>query len=269
MSIENANETIVTTLNYVERKVAEFNGLLVKDNETLQDFQVQGWSILWRQLGRAFGVAKLILDASNEEAYLATLKNCGIKPAGEKSNKWLPVTKLLFGSWTDSTGTLQPWNSALNTVFETDRSAEKYAVIFKHLEVKGISEDGAFDYIKGFDHATHGKHLKGIEASERASNGSSGSISDEQAMNLGSMTDASDVYVLDAPSDLKTVAMGSTFFKIEGGKLYLFGATQMEQDAFDKRIVARGKKLYNEKKALAAKSATLDAVAELISRKAA
>lgn len=267
------NETITATpLNYVQIKVAEFNGRLTQDNATLQDFQVQGWSVLWNQLARAYGVAKLILDASNKEAYLATLKDCGIKPAGEKSNKWLPVTKLLFGSWTDGSGNLQSWNSALNTVFEVDRSAEKYAVVFKHLETNGISEDGVFDYIKGFDDAKHGKYLKGIEAMERATSGSSkAGISEEEAAELGILTNVQDVMVVDAPSYLKAnqVVMGSTFFKVENGKLFLYGATPMEQAAFDKKVVLRGKKLFAANKADVEKQATIEGVKGIISLQAA
>lgn len=255
-------------LNHVELKIAGFRQQLLSDNASLTMFQVQGWEVLWRQIAAAYELGKIILDPANEADFKKALENCGITTT-KMTQKWVSVTKLLYGEWKDSNGDLAPWDNALNTIFELDRSAEKYSTYFRYFEANNIHVSDVFSTIKTFDDPVHGRHLKGIEAKYRAGNKSSAAgISDNDAEALGSRVDVNDVVSFDKPKGF-SVEMGTAFFKVENGKIHLLGVAELTEDAFTKRAVTRGKKLFADNRKEVEKAAAVRAVADMLTKQAA
>jgi len=251
-------------LNHVELKIAAFRERMLSDNSTLMGFQVQGWAVLWDQIAAAYSLGKVVLDPANKADFDAALENCGIKVV-KSSNPWVLATKLMYGEWKVEEGqTLAPWDSAANSIFELDRSAEKYSTYFRYFEAKKVNEADVFEFIKGFD-----GHLKGIEREFRAmSSSTSSGLNDNDAVTLGSRVDLADVVSLPAPANIKD-GMGSAFFKVENGKIHLLGITELTEEQFDAKAKARGKKLFAANRKAVETKAAVQAVANMLTKKAA
>ncbi len=257
-------------LTPVERIVVSFRDRMVMDNGSLLDLQVKGLSIVWQQIAAAYELILTIFDPGNADDYKAVLARCGIPASGLKGNKFLPVTKLLFGSFTNEDGTLAPWDSAQDSIFETDRSAEKYACVFRYFDHKGIPACDVFDAIKNFDEAPYGRNLKGIEAKDRATNGkgSKSDVSDADAISLGADVQLADVFEFERPEGI-TADQGVALFRVVGSRIFLLGHEELNDADFNKKALARGKKLISANAEKAEKVSKTSAVRDLLKRKAA
>ncbi|BDD65034.1 hypothetical protein Sj15T_00550 [Sphingobium sp. TA15] len=112
----------------------------------------------------------------------------------EEISPWVQVVKLLYGKWIDTTkmtdtekkayaetigikGNLSQFATIKNPAAEAksayqewspNRSAEKYAVVFRYMHDNGITPDEVASYIETFNLSPYGAKLLGIERAGRA-----------------------------------------------------------------------------------------------------
>lgn len=204
---------------------------------------------------------------------------------GKFRNIWTYVTKLLYGKWIkiddlddkqkrklarklklDTTNLLEfaendnaDWDK--KTVFhawEHDRSAEKYACVFRFLQNHDVQPSDAAKFIENFSDKDHGTKLAGIESKDRTDNrqNSTPKPLSENAIKQrdeykarGENPANGDVIELDKPDKLPdTVQFGRAMFKVVGKKLVIVGYDALEQGAYDKHVIARGKSMIEAEK---------------------
>jgi hypothetical protein len=220
--------------NPVNNLVASFRKAFDANLIKQHGFQLSGHRVLWEQIAEAFAVAQGIIKKETEADYHAALKERDIKPAtGKGSNPYLPVVKLLYGEWKDEQ----------HTVFEPNRSAEKYACVFrylnKHFADKSQAETVA--HIENYS-TSYGNHLKGMEAQDRAENQKPGpKVDSKTAFDIGSKITGA--IVIDRPDFVPEDAkMGQLWFKTgKDGKVYILGFRKLDDKAFKAVATKRGR----------------------------
>jgi len=246
--------TTNNSTNPVNTLVKSFQDSLPESIKNQREFQVRGYQELWKQIAEAFFVAQNIRQQLKSDLDNAFAER-GIKPSTKAgANPYLPIVKLLYGEW----------NAEDTTLFEPDRSAEKYACVFRYFNKR---KDQFKDVTEIVDHIeeTQG-HLKGIENLDRDENKSKTSAkatSDEAlkaglkvsgAMEIGSIEKVADS-VDGFRSDAK---QGQIWFTVSDGKVYLMGFKALEDDARDNLAKKRGKNIIDAA-ANAAKAKVLEA----------
>lgn len=263
MSNENANSETQVELNAVEWMIAEFQGRMTADNSEHHELQVQGWMLTWKQVQEAYRIGRsIVLDAGNAEAYKAALKRASIPEAGEKANKWLPFTKLVFGKW-----------DAAETVFCVDRSAEKYANYFRYFEDEKVQVEHVIDTIKKASVTeADGKivrFLKAIEKMDReAHRAKSSGFTPEEKLSAGLNRKADDVFRIAKPETIPNgVDKGTLWFEVDGDELVVYGCEELKVEAFEKLARKKGAallaKVNDLGKQMAVKIALGEAVSEM------
>jgi len=248
MTTTNNNST-----NPVNTLVKIFQDTLPESIKNQREFQVRGYRVLWQQIAEAFFVAQKIRQQNKDDLKAAFVERKISVSTKADANPYLPIVRLLYGQWKDEDG----------TVFEPNRSAEKYACVFRYLNKR---KNQFKDVTSIVDHIeeTLG-HLKGIEEADRAANKSKATktTSDEAlkaglkvsgAMEIGSVEDVAasiDGFKSDA-------SQGQIWFKVADGKVYLMGFKALEDDARDNLAKKRGKNII-EAAANAAKAKVLEA----------
>lgn len=247
----------VNSTNPVNTLVKSFKDTLPANLDQQRQFQVQGYRVLWRQLGEAYFVAQNILSQSKADLE-AALTERGITKAKPGSNPFLPIVKMLYGEWKTVNGEKSFSAEHLVsdvTVFEPNRSAEKYACVFRYLNKRKdqlTDLQTIVDYIEGFK-----GNLKGIEDADRAENKKKASskatldtadalkrgLAVRGGMDIGSREKIKDL-IADFPDD---ATHGVVWFKVtEDGHVHLMGFDKkLAEDAVEKLAVKRGTSLLN------------------------
>jgi hypothetical protein len=243
MSTEDVKNTLLNL-------VSQFTTRVDDDEKTIRSLEAQGHKVTWEQIQEAYGIAQRILAPTNQTAYEAILTDCGIPKATEKSNRWLPVTKLLYGRW----------NSA-RTEFVLNRSAEKYACSFRYFETNGIPASGVAAYVEAFNDPQHGAHLKGIEAADRATNGrTKDDAKIDRLKRIGLSRVNPDVVRIKRPDCVPTGKQnGFLWFEVEGDEIVVLGYDEIKIQQFDQLALRKGRKIEADKRAKA--DAEVDAIA--------
>ena len=261
--------TNINSTNPVNTLVSSFKDTLPANLDQQREFQVRGYRMLWTQIAEAFFVAQNIRGQLKADID-AALKERGINEGKAGSNPYLPIVKMLYGEWktVDGSETFVTEHQATDvTVFEPNRSAEKYACVFRYLNKRKDQfpdTQSIIDHIEAFP-----KHLKGIEDKDRDENKTSSKAKPDTTMALKrglSVRGGMDIgtrekvvtQILDFPADAKE---GQLWFKVgDDGRVYLMGfEKKLEDDAVNKLAVKRGNKLLAEsaQQAMAAELASL------------
>lgn len=232
MSIENVKSTL---LNLVSR----FTTRVDDDEQTIKSLENQKHKVTWAQIQEAYGIAQRILNPSNQTAYEAILADCKIPKATEKSNRWLPVVKLLYGRW----------NSA-RTEFVLNRSAEKYACAFRYFETNGIPASSVAAHIEGFNDPVHGAHLKGIEALDRAKNGRTKDDAKIDRLKRAGLSRVNpDVVRIKRPECVPTGKQnGYLWFEVEGDEIVVLGYDDIKPQQLDQLALRKGRAIEAAKR---------------------
>ncbi|MBT0668413.1 hypothetical protein HT136_08525 [Novosphingobium profundi] len=231
--------TNINSTNPVNALVKSFQESIPANLEKQREFQVHGLRELWKQVAEAFLIALKILQLDKAQLKSA-LKERNISEAKSGANEFLPIVKLLYGEWKDED----------QTIFEPNRSAEKYACVFRYFYKR---KDKFADARSIVDHIeeTEG-NLKGIEQKDRAENKKTTAkvssddelkrgLSVRSAMEIGSLEKVREA-VLDLPDNAQ---QGQLWFKVENGKVYLMGYRTLEDGTRDTLAKKRGKAIIN------------------------
>lgn len=196
---------------------------------------------------------------------------------------WVYIVKLLYGKWIDSS----KWTDierqengkkvGLKTdevgdfVFHKDapdeaptvyqawspnRSAEKYAVVFRYLQEQGVAVADVPAFIDGFNHKEFGKKLLGIERAGRAAASQGGTTKPKSQ----DVIDKEKSYVrrAEARTNEKVFAFekpgmwpsktqyARAVVKIDGEELVIVGFTEMTEAAYVSHAVSIGKPLAEQ-----------------------
>lgn len=203
---------------------------------------------------------------------------------------WVYIVKLLYGQWADS----RKWTDVerqengksvgLNTddvrdflfnkdapdvqptsyqVWTANRSAEKYAVVFRYLHSQGKTPDEVASFIENYSHPTHGNRLRGIEAAGRAE-ANAGTVAKEPSKAVIDQRNAYvvraenrknlDVFAVEKPNTWPSkVAYAKAVLKVDGDELVIVGFKEMDEKAYTNHAVKLGKPLLDEENKKAAK----------------
>ena len=232
-------------------------------------------------------------NAKNPDAIQRELK--------EEISPWVQVVKLLYGKWIDTTkmtatekkayakaisikGDLNQFATVKNPADEAksvyqewlpNRSAEKYAVVFRYMHDNGITPEDVASYIDTFNVSPYGTKLLGIERAGRAAANAGKTAKPESK----EVIDKRNEYVARAEArknwNVFAVEKPNTFpskftyaravLKQEGDELVIIvlddAAKPMEESAYVNLAVKLGKPLLDKENEQAAeRQAALDAV---------
>jgi len=225
-----------TVTNNVMQMVDDFRAATVLNRSELDNITLNGRRKVWENVAQAALIAQEIIKPANKDAYHAALKAHGLDAPveGRKVNPYALAVKLLYGEWKDDQA----------NVFQPNRSAEKYACVFRYF----AKRRGQFDnpeLIVAHIEATEG-NLKGIEAQDRAENkksskGASAPANDNYEFGL--RLDKGEVARLDQRPDFipEDVSFGKLWFRMVDGEVIVMGYQEASEDAFKALATKRGK----------------------------
>ncbi|GLS99860.1 hypothetical protein GCM10007897_12430 [Sphingobium jiangsuense] len=263
----------MVTINFDELKklVTDFREVrLADDQQKMGKFEVAGQAVLYSQIAEAYRIGLILMEHKNAMMFINLMKSHNMVDQATKygnnnyTNRWLFVTKLLYGSWEEKT-----ISKTIFHVWQHDRSSEKYANVLRHLEELEKKPEEVAGFIPTFEYTNKEgitvRKLQGLEVADREANARDGSKPDtSDQLQLGTSRSEPDVMGIPLPAELDpTIGYGSCFFKVENKQMIIFGATKLEEGEFKKLAIARGKVIKKRdddlSKAADAVSATTEA----------
>lgn len=228
-----------TVTNNVTKLVDSFQEATATHRSELDQLTVNGRQAVWTNIADAALLAQTILKLENKADYHAALKARNISvPEGKKVNPFGPVVKLLYGEW----------KADQANVFEANRSAEKYACVFRYFKDHRDEYDTVeliVDHIGTYNDPVHGRGLRGIEKADRATHKSSNSVSksSEENFELGVRQDRGVVATLENRPDFipDSVDYGKLWFRMVDGKVVIMGYEEVVETTYKALAIKRGK----------------------------
>lgn len=196
---------------------------------------------------------------------------------------WVYIVKLLYGQWVDSskwTDIERQQNGkkiGLKTddvkdfVFHKDapdgtktayqawspnRSAEKYAVVFRYLHEHGVAVADVPAFIDGFNHREFGKKLLGIERAGRAAASQGGTTKpksqdvidrEKSYVRRAEARNNENVFAFEKPGMWPSKTQyARAVVKIDGEELVIVGFTEMTEAAYVSHAISIGKPLAEQ-----------------------
>jgi hypothetical protein len=229
----NTNSTVT---NNVITMVEEFRKATVINRSELDQITLNGRRKVWENVAQAALLAHEINKPENKADYHAALKAHGLEvPAeGKKVNAYTLIVKLLYGEW----------SADQTNVFQPNRSAEKYACVFRYLAKRRDRLDtveSIVAHIEGVE-----GNLKAIEAQDRAEHKKPGTTPQASAndnFDLGLRLDLGEVAKLDQRPEFipEEVSYGKLWFRMVDGKVAIMGYEKVEEPTFKTLATKRGK----------------------------
>jgi hypothetical protein len=122
-----------------------------------------GRKALYKNLAIGYGLCLAMRDPLNAEAVAQLLTSRRIRAATGKTNPFYPLVKALYGEYKDE--------AAVDSEWEPNRSAEKYANVFRLAEALGKTEAQFGDWLLSYKDPVFGKGLTAAEKRDRCDNG--------------------------------------------------------------------------------------------------
>jgi len=229
-----------TVTNTVTDLVDSFQKATIAHRSQLDQITVNGRRAVWENVAEAALIAQEILKPENKADYHAALKAHDIKlPEGKKANPFGPVVKLLYGEW----------KADQTNVFEANRSAEKYACVFRYFKDHRDKYDNIkliVDHIATYDDGTpEGRCLRGIEKADRAKHkvASSAKASTDANYDVGIKLDRGEVARLEKRPEFvpEEVPYGKLWFRMVDGEVVIMGYEAVVETTYKALAAKRGK----------------------------
>ena len=172
---------------------------------------------------------------------------------GQGKNRFLPMVKVMWGGF-DETADRVTYEGVGNLVkWRHNRSAEKYANVFRYLSENDVPPETVADFIETFQHKTHGKKLDGIvqadvaahrEAVEVVATGSGGSLLSDRKMIHAFAT-------VQKPERIsKTEGLVYLVARVVGDELELLGDISIKDDVVKNELPKLAENLWSIEVAL-------------------
>jgi hypothetical protein len=230
-----------TVTNNVTQIVTSFRKATDQHRTVLDSITLDGRRKVWENVAEAALIAQEILKPENKGDYHAALLAHGLAAPvdGKKVNPYTLVVKLLYGEWKDEQA----------NVFQPNRSAEKYACVFRYF----AKRRGKFDtialiakHIETYSDPTHGSNMRGIEAQDRAEHKKSSSTpkaASNDNFELGEKLDRGEVARLDKRPEFipEEVSYGKLWFRMVDGEVIVMGYEEVTDQTYKTLATKRGK----------------------------
>lgn len=122
-----------------------------------------GRKALYANLAIAYGLCLAMRHPDNGNAVAEALSVRGLMAATNKTNPFLPLVRAVYGKYEVEAAVDSPWIP--------NRSAEKYANVFRLAQARGKTQANFADWLLGFEDAEFGKGMIGAEKRDRANHG--------------------------------------------------------------------------------------------------
>ncbi|WP_454884015.1 hypothetical protein [Sphingomonas oryzagri] len=233
----------VTTTNPVNKLALSFRSTITSYVDTQREFEVQGHRVVYQMIAEAFMVAQNIRKETLDIQTKAFAEHGFTVSKSKTANPYGPIVKLLFGEWKTVSGS-QKFTSeqpaGQKTLFEPNRSAEKYACVFRYFDKRKDQFRSVADIVKHIED-TKGA-LRTIEDQDRKDHPSAKSKATAATDDLawGKRTIGS--VEIDRPDFVPQDAdYGVLWFVKKDEEICLMGFKSMTADAFEASAKARGK----------------------------
>lgn len=248
--------------------VVDFKGnILPKSNIQMDKLQVAGRRSLYEMLASAYEIGLVLRKPENKGAFIKLLEDEDLETVAnnygkERGNPWNAVVKLLFGE-----------TMMVNdfTVFVENKSAGKYANVFRYLEGHQVLVADVVEFIETFDDPDFGAALGGIEAADRDENPSSDKKPDNSvSFKRGCDRSHEHVFGIPLPDFMpKDVKYGTMWFEVDRDQIVFYDYQAIGIEEFGKLARSKGRKLQadHNKFMKAAKAAKVKDKRDALARK--
>lgn len=242
----------------VSELVSEFKtNRLNGDHTKMASLQVQGRKVLYEQIAEAYRIGQILLSPSNKgpfHRYLLSLgfeKEAATFDKGKTKNRWLLVTKVLYGEWKTYTDFHLASFSADKegvTVFQPNRSSEKYANVLRRLWDQTVAVEKAAEYIENFDEPEYGAGLVGMERIDRATYADATKDGNSKLDHLETGLNAIS-FSMPKPAEISAdVKFGVMLFETGEDNLTVYECKSLTQDEFDAMAADYGRRISAQKR---------------------
>jgi hypothetical protein len=121
-----------------------------------------GRKALYKNLAVGYGLRLAMREPANANAVAQLLTSRHIAAATGKTNPFYPLVRAVYGEFKDEAAVSSDWNP--------NRSAEKYANVFRLAEARKITVEGFADWLLNFKDEL-GNGMAGAEKRDRRDNG--------------------------------------------------------------------------------------------------
>lgn len=121
-----------------------------------------GRKALYKNLAEGYRLCLAMREPANANAVAQLLTSRGIKAAAGKTNPFFPLVRAIYGKYKDE--------AAVGSEWEPNRSAEKYANVFRLAEARNKTAEEFADWLLNFKDEL-GNRMAGAEKRDRADNG--------------------------------------------------------------------------------------------------
>lgn len=225
-----------TVTNNVTQIVTSFREATDQHRLVLDGITLDGRRKVWENVAEAALIAQEILKPENKADYHAALLAHGLPVPvdGKKVNPYTLVVKLLYGEWKDDQA----------NVFQPNRSAEKYACVFRYFAKRRGQFDNVGLIVKHIENFE--KNMKGIEDQDRAENKKSSSSptgASNDNFELGEKLDRGEVARLDRRPEFipEEVSYGKLWFRMVDGEVIVMGYEKVEESTYKTLATKRGR----------------------------
>lgn len=237
----------------LEFKANRLNG----DHAKMANLQVQGRKILYEQIGEAYRIGQILLSPSNKGPFYRHLRSLGFEneaetfDKGKTKNKWLLVTKVLYGEWKTYTdfhlSSLSADKEGI-TVFQPNRSSEKYANVLRRLWDQNIAVENVVEYIENFCEPDYGAGLVGMERIDRATYADPTKDGNSKLNHLETGLN-SIAFSMPKPAEIASdVKFGVMLFETGEDNLTVYECKSLTQDEFNAMAADYGRRLSAQKR---------------------
>lgn len=176
-----------------------------------------GRKALYANLAMGYGLCLAMHDPENSNAVAEALSARDIKAATGRTNPFLPLVRAVYGNHQDE--------AAINSPWEPNRSAEKYANVFRLAQELGKTQAQFADWLLNYKDQL-GNRMIGAEKRDRANNGVNDPAAEEKIVREVKVVLSSTPFaVVSLPNTIADVAEKYVCIwgKVDGKKFNAFG----------------------------------------------
>lgn len=156
-------ETDSELLKAVNDYLASLTKVVDTNRKAIQAVVDTSREALYNNLARGYELCLAMRDPDNATPVTELLETRRIKAATGNENPFLPLVRAIYGKLDDPADT--------NAAWIPNRSAEKYANVFRLAQQRNVKVEGFGEWLLGFKDDTHGKGLTAAVKRDRAENG--------------------------------------------------------------------------------------------------